>query len=750
MLLTPTSYSQQRTRAIRLVDAVTNVIDGYIAMWGTPEERDWYGTWFDREAPPEMGLDFLPFPLLWEHGMGECGKKPIGRVTNIFFDDVGIGFRGSLDPSSGCYSRAYKRVERGEMKTSSGTGDHVAEFDDAGRFVSWLLTELSLTDSPAEDRMPIVRLVRSRTAGGRNVLSVSEQAPLPVSVQHGVRSMENPNAPAGEASLEQMIQALIEEYGQEAVMALLQQQAPANPEGTASAPDGGAAPVAAPAPAPAAGGAIPSDVAAALQSAIAAHAGGRSRTSPILTPAPTQATIDQLVANSMRRQQQAAAPTGHQPVSPTGTQRQTPAQTHADIQVIDRWAGANVEAMATGYILMRRKTGGEKGNQLSEEYVKALAYKTAQEIERGDKASSDYQVVRSFPGYQQQGRAIRANEVMQSNLANFGDEWVFTLQGTKLWESIRAEASLYDKMSSMGMDEQEIPQGYESETIPLEGGDPTWYVAAGATAEAGTGLPTPTFSSSKFGTGQKVITVAKLSSAMYWQSEFQEDSIINVAQEAARKTRVTAAEQIEFILANGDTATAANTNINLIDDTPAAAPTKPSYTLLDGLLKLALVTNTANSLDANGVLNEQLFLALMQKLPKKARRDRTKLLFIVDSDVALAALNMPTVKTKDVFSAATIEEGELMRLWKVAIHESAFIELANSAGKVPAAGGTLGRVGLARPDQWASRWKRRIQTDVTYIPRSDTTEIVSHLRWGLGYRDNEASAVAYNVPVTIS
>ena len=72
--------------------------------------------------------------------------------------------------------------------------------------------------------------------------------------------------------------------------------------------------------------------------------------------------------------------------------------------------------------------------------------------------------------------------------------------------------------------------------------------------------------------------------------------------------------------------------------------------------------------------------------------------------------------------------------------------LLPSAGKVQVttpAGNTLGRIVLVRPDQWKSRWKRRQQTEVTYYPYADVTQVVAHMRWGLAYMDSDSVAVAW-------
>ena len=69
-------------RRVTITDEAQGIIRGYGFIWGSPEHRDSYQTWFDKEAPPEAGLDFVPKMLMYEHGFdGGIKKDIIGRVV---------------------------------------------------------------------------------------------------------------------------------------------------------------------------------------------------------------------------------------------------------------------------------------------------------------------------------------------------------------------------------------------------------------------------------------------------------------------------------------------------------------------------------------------------------------------------------------------------------------------------------------------------------------------------------------------
>ena len=76
--------------------------------------------------------------------------------------------------------------------------------------------------------------------------------------------------------------------------------------------------------------------------------------------------------------------------------------------------------------------------------------------------------------------------------------------------------------------------------------------------------------------------------------------------------------------------------------------------------------------------------------------------------------------------------------------------LAQTDGKVDlntASDNTTGAILAVRWDQWAFAWKRRMTIEVTRFPASDSSQIVALARFGMTYRDTDASAISYNVTI---
>jgi hypothetical protein len=173
---------------------------------------------------------------------------------------------------------------------------------------------------------------------------------------------------------------------------------------------------------------------------------------------------------------------------------------------------------------------------------------------------------------------------------------------------------------------------------------------------------------------------------------------------------------------------------------------------------LPLVTNTANSLSASGALAVEDFLKTLQLMGTAgiAGADPSKVAFIVDGNTYYKLPQLPELKTRDTFNPAALENGFIKSMYSVPViasfqmHRAASDRKANTAGKVDVdttTNNTTGAVVAVRWDQWKQAYKRRMTMETTRIANADSWEIVALMRYGLAYRDTEASAILYNVGV---
>lgn len=393
---------------------------------------------------------------------------------------------------------------------------------------------------------------------------------------------------------------------------------------------------------------------------------------------------------------------------------------------------------------------GQSKHGVNPNAFKALALKL-------ESAKDDvYQVAKNAMKAEFAEKGLKADELNYSTQAGYGDEWVSQAWSTRLWESIRQDTFIADRLLATAV---EIPQGAESIVLPLEGADLTWYKVAQTTSlNATTGLPDATVRASKTATGQKTLSAVKMGARGVWSGEMEEDSIIPWVANLRRQLSLGGAEQLEHAIIDGDTATGATTNINDIAGTPAGDEV---FLLVNGFRKSPLVTTTANS-RAGGALTISDFLETIKLMGLQGRNAKKKdaVSFITDLSVAWKALELSEVLTRDVFSAPTIENGVLTGIWGYKVYESAFMHFANqdatyggkanTAGKVDldtASNNTTGSILAVRWDQWQMGIKRRLTIETQRIPQADATQIVALMRWGLTQRDTEASAISYGITV---
>lgn len=343
-----------------------------------------------------------------------------------------------------------------------------------------------------------------------------------------------------------------------------------------------------------------------------------------------------------------------------------------------------------------------------------------------------------------------ATDPMYTGGSGIGSDWVGTAYSNAIWNVIRAENRVAGMVPS-----DVIPDGYSSKTWPLESTDMTWYKVAEATASDSTlKVPAATVTASQIATGSKNIPVAKIGARGIYTGELTEDSLIGFAGQLRAQLEISGAEIVESLFIDGDVETSANKNINNIDGTPTATDYFLSF---DGFRKLALVTNTANSLSAGGGLTVEDFLNTMKLMGTAglAGSDPTKCAFIIDGNVYYKMAQLSELKTRDTFNPATIENGFVTRIWNVPVmpswqmHRASAKRMTNNAGKISGTdtNNTLGAAVSVRWDQWKQAYKRRMTIETTRIANADSYEIVALARLGLAYRDNEASAVLYNIGV---
>ena len=690
--------------------------------YGGPNNgRDSDGEYFD--ASTKLYLDKYPtVPAVYYHGYDENGapaSEPqiIGKTTGYEVKQDGVWFRVVLDQANDYARRVWEAAKNGVARASSGSIAHLRRVARDGHITHWPVAELSIFDAVG-NRQPA------------NQYAVALPVMKAVYAQAGLDLPALPDDIEGEAETQPEAEAIGAQQSAPAA-----KSEPAQEAITDNHPMEGR-------------DMTEQEVQEAIAKAI--EADQKKRDAEAAAKAAEQARIDEAVKAAkadMQAQIDAAAAQNRIPGGMTGA----PAVTqYGDIAKFDNAEIADLAVLAA--IGKAAKMAG-KTEGPSLELLKALAVRLG-ESEEGKAA--EYGAAKAALKMAQAkvhgGAAVKANELNYSTYSSYGDEWIGVTYSNALWDKIRLATPIVGRIPTVT-----VPQGSESVVIPLLGSSPTFYKVAQATAQdANPGRTTATYTTSKLATGQQSLTVSKLGAAVNWASELDEDSFVPWVQELRRDLTNEAAEILEHIVIDGDTVTTATTNINDIGGTPGGTE---AFLVANGFRKLALVTNTANSRSAGTLAVEDYLetLKLMGMAGKNAA-DRMAVSFITDMHTAWKSLELTEVKTRDVFSAPTIENGVLVGIYgrdviaSPNMHranlDSTYGLKANSAGKTDldtASNNTTGSILAVRWDQWRFGYKRMMNFEIQREPLSDSTLIVVNMRVGLIYRDTEASAISYNV-----
>lgn len=400
-------------------------------------------------------------------------------------------------------------------------------------------------------------------------------------------------------------------------------------------------------------------------------------------------------------------------------------------------------------ILQEAKRTGQSRHGATDNAMKALAIKVVEDKDESGLNRTTRSAMKAA------GLPMKANELQQSDLNNFGEEWVSVSYSSQLWEKIRLGVEVAAKIPSVV-----VPQGAESIHVPIAGASATFYKVAQASEVAtNPGSPiTRTVTVSKMTTVEDTLSVDKMGCAVYYTGELEEDSLIPWASTLRADIEAEGMEILDHLCIDGDTETGATTNINDIGGTPGSTDV---FLLFNGFRKLALVTNTANARDGGVLaLNDFLETVKLQGLAGKNAIERGKVSFILDLWTHWKSLELAQVETRDVFSNPTIEGGMLKNIYGYDVipssnmhrsnQDSTYGLKANSAGKTDldtASNNTKGAMLAVRWDQWMLGFKRRMTFETVRVPSADATEITALMRVGLLNRDTDASSISYNLTV---
>jgi len=707
--------------------------------YGGPDNgRDTDGQYFSPRTKFHIEQNPNP-PVVYYHGYGD-DKRPMGQpefigrtVGSPRVDDKGVWYRVVLNRASKFAQRVWEAAKRGVARASSGVVLATHRVDNAtGEILSWMNGEISIFETDTGKRpangyavaIPALKAVYDQAGLVLPVFPDTQATP-----QTDTTGAASPVAVARRSAVAHP--TTVKSYGVTKMKTEAEMAAEA--EALIAAEE-----------------AAQKEAEAQRQAAFtAAYRAGVEKA--------RLEAADKIKAAEKRALEAGRLPLGGTPDEPATAPRQ------AQFAGTRKFDGLGVDDLSfLGGVLATKAKQDPHADGPSDDLLNALAVRMAEdktvikrrdghtEINLGEQGRATLKSVGLDPQKVLNGTQ-KANELNHSTQANYGDEWVGVEYSNRLWEAIRYGTFVLDKMPSV-----EVPQGAESIVVPLEYTDPTWYKVAQTTAEDSTNLrPVASVASSKMGTASKTLTVAKMGTRVQYSGELVEDSLIPWAAQLRRQIEISGAEALEGVIIDGDTDASANTNINAIDTTPGATTL---FLLMNGFRKSPLITTTANSRSAAGTLLDTDFLETLKLMGAAGLNaaDRNMTEFIVDANTYWKALQLASLKTRDVFSNATLENGELTGIWgynvrrSYRMHYTSAKRMTNNAGKIDAdtdSNNLYGAILAVRYDQWLFGYKRRFQIKLQEMPDADATQIIAFARVGMVQRDTEASAITYYVGV---
>lgn len=685
------------------------ILDILAIPFGSPQERDAQGEYFS--AKTNLHTERYPTPpLVYYHGFESAKKraeKPVyvGSGHGHERRSDGVWLRGTLDKSRPESKRIWESALAGKAAASSDSAGHLARIDADGHILEWPLIAVSVFETETGKRPS-------------NRRAVALPALKMMYDQAGI-SLPDDIATEPEADAEGEPDGAT---GADAAAGATNHSMKSDSRGTQMTHE---------------------EIAKLVAGELEAQ---RKRLEEeAATKAAQEKAVSDAVSAAKKAWEQEQAAQNRLPMSGEGVPYATK---FGELRKYD-----NLDSADMAYMVMMLSGGKQSPSRNA---MKAMLIKVAEDKSSHAEEGRRFAKAAGLELSSAQD-AVKANELNYSTQAGFGDEFVSVVYSNRLWEAVRANTFIVPMLESKAL-RVDIPRGAEAVILPLEGADPTFYTVAQTTdTNATTGIPNATVTTSKAGTDKKTMSVAKIGGRALYSGELEEDSIIPWASYLRGKLEVGAAEQLEHAVIDGDTVLTANTNINAM----GASQTPPAgavYLAFDGLRKLALVTNTANSRSASGAIADTDFLETLKLMGTAGLNgaDANKTSFIIDANVQWKILTLTSVKTRDLFENATLENGYLKAIWGYRVDPSYFMHFRQGARKVNAAGkidtatdgnNSLGAILSVRWDQWAFGRGRRMTMEMVRRPESDSYDVVALMRVGLLARDNEAAAISYNVLV---
>lgn len=327
-----------------------------------------------------------------------------------------------------------------------------------------------------------------------------------------------------------------------------------------------------------------------------------------------------------------------------------------------------------------------------------------------------------------------ANEVMSTGQTGFGKEFVEEVVLVKeLIERLQTSGNLLSKATIRHMTAKKM-------SFPVRGGK----LRMVSVSENST---LPELKNAK-GQVKKAVTASISMEAktfaitIYISDELLEDSVINMANYIMTEIATAYETTLHEIIINGDTATGANTNINIIDGNTNALPDGDNTDILkfEGGRKLAItkgaVVDAGANLDISVIRSARATMGLKGVNPHD-------LVLVPDIQTYFTLMNTPTDILLKTFGA-TIENGVLTALDGIKIEMREEMVKANTEGKISKtpSNNNKGQMLIVHTPSLNIGIRRGLTTETSRYGELMTTGVTGSARLSVMFDDTQNNAQA--------
>jgi len=333
---------------------------------------------------------------------------------------------------------------------------------------------------------------------------------------------------------------------------------------------------------------------------------------------------------------------------------------------------------------------------------------------------------------------LRANEAMQSTLANSGDELVPTLLSSVAYYEFRLQSRVLGLLPTFQMPSQ--PYDY-----PTIASGPKFRLASEATDKTQANIGTSRLTTGKPTTDAVQFSAGEIGVLSLVSQTLMEDSGLMVADVLAQQFARNAARDIDYVLLNGDERTAA-TNISHTAD-----PSSTAYDLVLALDGLRRIAQAASDNVGVGTIATGSITALQAAMGNRGiiGTDIQNLVCVVDPGFYYKLLGLSDFQTMEkVGERATLLTGQVGGWYGIPVVVSDELEYTAATGLVPEAhNGTKGQCVLFHRGLNMVGYRRNLQYEQGTVPHTGLYAMSATVR--LDLQAMEAGSVAWGYNATV-